>query len=254
MNDIMNGIYRKIDNSFRNAKGFALYEEGVKYACGDGVDRDDTRAFNAFVKADNLKLAPAMCALGDCYRLGIGTGINSHKAMYQYLEAAHAGDAEGAYHYANYCANDQTYGDVTIKRDILFHDAYMKRAADGGYLPALREHAYRQLQEGVMSQCVKYYSLAADQGCAASADMCSALYMHLSKEGIMPQEGSDVSRDYAKGIQYLIMAANLGDIQAMHSVKDIAIAVEDHRYADEMADKIAAYVAANKPTTDKEAC
>jgi len=69
----------------------AKYNLSFLYELGEGVDKDEKKAFKLLeelAEKDDVNARCAQCKLGDFYSKGIGTDVNKSKAFYLYKVAA----------------------------------------------------------------------------------------------------------------------------------------------------------------------
>lgn len=74
---------------------------GVIYQNGEGVARDQKKAFELYQKAAESRIVEAHVRLGDLYFNGHGTEIDDRLALERYTYAAERGDAEAQCKAAN---------------------------------------------------------------------------------------------------------------------------------------------------------
>ena len=65
---------------------------GIMYSFGQGVQRDEIKAFEWFKKGADLKNTAAMFQLAKCYENGNGVKKNKKRAFHYFLELAQLGD------------------------------------------------------------------------------------------------------------------------------------------------------------------
>ena len=70
----------------------ALYELGLKYYRGNGVDVDHKSAFELFMSAAELKYPRAMFYVSLCMHKGIGTDVNKEDSLKWCKRGAKLGD------------------------------------------------------------------------------------------------------------------------------------------------------------------
>jgi len=61
---------------------------GTLYARGQGLPKDNEKAFIWYKKAADKGLSEAQCFLGNCFMFGEGTEIDENKAIHYYELAA----------------------------------------------------------------------------------------------------------------------------------------------------------------------
>src|SRR5260363_218266 len=62
---------------------------------GIGIKKDERKAFELYLKADEMGDAAGTCNVGNCYLNGIGVERNFRKAFAYYQKSAEMGDAAG---------------------------------------------------------------------------------------------------------------------------------------------------------------
>ena len=70
----------------------ALYILGDYYSAGLGVEANEHKAFECYVKSAKLGEAGAINRLGECYSIGIDVEVDDNKAFHCYQEAAERGN------------------------------------------------------------------------------------------------------------------------------------------------------------------
>ncbi len=140
-----------------------LYELGVKYMNGDGVEQSFEKAAELYEKAAILGLAEAQKELAVCYHCGYGIPPSSETAAYWYQKAADQGhiDATSA------LASCYQFGDG-VKEDAKKAAELYEKAAVAGHSDAQRLLGDCYLHGNGVAQdyyeAVKWYSKAIASG------------------------------------------------------------------------------------------
>ena len=97
---------------------------GDRYLRGDGVEKDDAKAFSYYLQAAETGLTEALCRVGQMYFYGCGTELDYEKSLEWYLKAAEAGDAAAM----SYVGRDYAFRDRTEEK---FADKYIGHTTHG---------------------------------------------------------------------------------------------------------------------------
>ena len=91
----MQDEYKKAFDNFNEAAALgypdAIFNTGVCYLHGQGVEKDSTEAFKCFRKAANMEQEDALHNLASCYMQGIGTAKNDSLGIMYYTLSADKG-------------------------------------------------------------------------------------------------------------------------------------------------------------------
>ena len=226
----------------------SIYELGVRYRDGDGVRMDPILAPELFQRAAEMGYAEAQYALGreyidhiqeimprdaamaegvkwfekaakqghigaqlelaKLYATGKGVKEDEAKAFKIYKKAADAGSAEAMYKLTRY----YNLGRGGVKKDKDKARELLRKSAEAGYAEAQRslgldfQHGYNTPVD--LSEAVKWYTLAAEQG-----DSSSKAYLERLKDAIPllePAERGNADAQY-KLAQYIIEHDNIGN-------------------------------------------
>ena len=107
----------------------AQFYLGVCYDHGEGREQDYDKAADLYEKAAEQGVSSAQNNLGVCYHGGLGRKKDLGKAVEWYQKSAAQGDPIVYYNLANMCFREEIQGNALL---------YYKKAADGGYLKAVR--------------------------------------------------------------------------------------------------------------------
>ncbi|MDO8605148.1 MAG: caspase family protein [Phaeospirillum sp.] len=179
------------------------FSNGLNYAIGKEVPKDEEKAARLFRKAAESGLAHAQHNLGVMYENGRGVPQDYAEAVKWYRKAADQGYAT-----AQFNLGGMSYNGQGVPQDYAEAVRCYRKAADQG-------NAEAQYNLGIMYQsgqgvpqdyaeAVKWYRKAADQGNAG------AQY----NLGVMYKNGRGVPQDYAEAVKWYRKAADQGDAHA----------------------------------------
>ena len=158
-------VFRALADSGEELAMSAMFNLGVRYGNGKGVEQDDSQAVHWYQKAADLGDAPAMCNLGFYYAQGKGVEQDDSQAVHWYQKAADLGDAHAMYNLGFYYAQGKG-----VEQDYSQAIHWYQKAADLGDAPAMYNlGVHYDNGEGVEqddSQAVHWYQKAADLGYA----------------------------------------------------------------------------------------
>jgi TPR repeat protein len=103
------------------------FNVGFNYLCGEGVNKDETKAIKWFLNSAILGCSDGQFYLGCCYYKGIGTDKNEIKALEWWLKSAENENAMGQ----SIVGNCYQHGYVVYKNEIEAFEWYMKAAKNG---------------------------------------------------------------------------------------------------------------------------
>jgi TPR repeat protein len=177
-----------------------LYKIGCKYYIGDGVPKDEMRAFERFSKAAEKGHEEAEEALGVFYERGIAVEKNYEKAAEWYQRAAEKGSADASLNLGNLYFNHRVgYGN---EQENAFY-WFLKSAERGNEQAQCLVGVCYYYNKGVpkdYEKAVEWFSKAAEQGYADAQ-----YYL-----GLCYQEGNGVSKDGEKAEELIGLAAEQG--------------------------------------------
>ena len=195
----------------------AMFNLGVNYANGQGVEKNQVEAFNWYLKAAENGIAPAMEQVSRLYSLGQGIGKNNEKAAQWCLTAAQNGSVRFMYllgvRYANgdgvpknekeafkWQLKASEGGDKAAMFNLAYYYEYgvgveinfeascmwLRKAADNGIVPAIRGMGLvYAVGRGVPQNDFLAYawlSLAAAKGASDGMELRDEVRMRLSPE------------------------------------------------------------------------
>jgi TPR repeat protein len=181
----------------------SLYNNGVRYYNGLGVNQDKTEAAKLFHKAAEQGQVNAQLYLGICYDKGTGVNQNKTEAAKWCRKAAEQGDAKAQFRLGEYYDKGEGVTQDKVEAAKLFH-----KAAEQGHITArFRLGEYYDKGEGVMqdtAEAVKWIHKAAEQG-----HVTAQLY-----NGMYYDKGTGVTQDKAEAVKWYRKAAEQGQVNA----------------------------------------
>lgn len=118
-----------LEKAANQGDAYAQYNLGLCYDEGKGREQDYNKAADLYEKAADQGVGIALNNLGLCYRRGIGRKKDLKKAFDCYQKSAAQGEPIAYYNMANLCFSKEVQGNALV---------YYKKAADSGYLKAVR--------------------------------------------------------------------------------------------------------------------
>ncbi|CAI2173636.1 5372_t:CDS:1 [Funneliformis geosporum] len=169
-----------------NGDDFGLYNLGEHYELGNGVNKDEIKAFVYYKKSAENGLVDANFYLGYCYLNGIGTEINKEIGYKLYNEATGKGDISVQnneldkvnYWYHQAAENDNKFafyklGEIYelgkgVSKNLVRAFEFYKKSANQGCLEALYKVAY-YYDNGIVievdkEKALELYKIAAEEG------------------------------------------------------------------------------------------
>ena len=141
----------------------SIYNLGIRYWFGDGVDKNEERAVQYFQEASELNFPDALLLLGNSYSTGKGIAQDKGKAAWCYRKAAEQG-LDAAQYNLGYC---YLKGEG-VERDISQVVYWYEKSAEQGYAPAQEGLGNRYFEgDGIQRDYKKaayWYRKAAEQG------------------------------------------------------------------------------------------
>lgn len=164
----------------------AMYRMAARLKNGDGVDKDEAKAFEYFQKAFDGGLKQAAFDLGQCYKEGIGTKMDLTKAVEMFKIGVKNGDVQsmlqlGLCHF---------YG-IGVPRNEIEACKLFKQASDEKYQFGDAESMYGTcLEEGKgckadMQKALEMYRRACDHGSPQGMFNYADMFHHAKK---VPQD------------------------------------------------------------------
>src|SRR5215218_362635 len=106
------------------SKAISLYNQSLDYLLGNGVAKDEQRAFTLNVEAAQAEYADAVLAMGWFYLNGAGVARDVERARKWYRDSAHRGDTWAMFSLGRIAYDERDYSDALI---------WFRRAADAGH-------------------------------------------------------------------------------------------------------------------------
>ncbi|GBC01725.1 hypothetical protein RclHR1_04300007 [Rhizophagus clarus] len=174
-----------------NENKFVKYNLGRSYQYGNGVKKDEGKAFELYKELAEQGYSNAQNKLGYCYEGGIGTKKDLEKAIYWYQRAAKNQNKFSQYHLGR-CYE---FGNGIEKDEVKAFEWYRK-SAEQGYYDAQNELGYLY-ESGViiekdLEKAVYWYQKAAEKGNKFSQ----------YNLGICYQYGNGIEKDEAKAFEW----------------------------------------------------
>jgi TPR repeat protein len=209
-----------------------LYNLGRKYFNGDGVAKDDEKAFEYFRDAAERGHASAQNWLGFMYDRGRGVVQDDAKAVEWYRKSAEQGNA----HAQNSLGDRYHYGDKGVAFDyVQAVEWYCKSAEQGnaqGQYNLGRMYEYGMGVAKDETRAVEWYRKADAQGYKEAKAALDKLQPkptptpskpaqdpeELYKLGLKYSEGDGVPKDKAKAFEYFLKSAERGNADAQFRV------------------------------------
>ena len=195
-------------SSGSQADAAALFQLGIQYEAGDGVQQDYRKAFDYYQKAADLGNSDAMLSIGVLYANGTGVVKNLKEAAKWFKAAAELGNVYAQY----YLGRMYRFGEG-IDQDQKEAAKWFKAAAEQGSCSAQFSLGYMyQTGQGVPknpAEAIRWYTAAAEQGDVYSQYNLARLY----------DDGKDIPRDRQKALFWYRKAAEQGFQDAIDAVK-----------------------------------
>lgn len=184
--------------SAQGGNASAIYNLGICYEKGQGVQQDILEAVINYRKAAEASLPEAQYMLAGCYKDGIGMQRNEEKAKTWYKQASDQGYPLAQYEYAiNYL------GKYTAEYKTLLEKAY-----ESGIIKAAYPYALCFL-EGIDQDDI--YGLALLKKAIENGDGKAMVYM-----GKLYYDGKFVSEDKSKAFELFSQAAKRGNADGIY--------------------------------------
>ncbi len=178
-----------------------LFNLGLHYEQGKGVDKNMTEAVKWYRKAAEQGYVKAQYNLAVCYYNGAGVTKDMAKAVEWYQKAAEQGFAEAQYRLGVCYANG--YG---VAKDMVKAVEWYQKAAEQGFAEAqYRLGVCYQNGDGII-EAIEWYQKAAEQGFA------EAQY----RLGVCYQNGDGVDKNIIEAIEWYQKAAEQGFAEAQY--------------------------------------
>ncbi len=155
---------------------------GSLYANGDGVEVDDSAAFQWYLKSASGGNVQAQSNVGAMYAMGNGVQKNTEEAVHWFEQSARAGDPNAQFNLAVLLSNDNLEIEKDVERAVKLYRA----AAENGHYPSQARlgHMY-SIGQGVKKDRIQAYvwlSLAAQHGIGTALNALEAIANQMSSE------------------------------------------------------------------------
>ena len=174
-----------------------IFEQGVRYELGHGVEKDEQKAFQLYLQAADGGNIPAECAVADMYMSGRGTVMDPAKGLEYFSRAAEKGSGRamlniGMMHLIG----------AGVPMDSKAAAEWFLRAADAGEAGAFAELGMLYINgEGVeqdIEEGAKWMLRSAESGDPVSQ----------YKVGYMYEEGEGLEKDLGKAYMWYARSAD----------------------------------------------
>lgn len=160
----------------------AQYSLGYNYAKGDFLPRDETKAFEWYLKAARQGDSRSQFLLGDAYYYGTGTIRNYESAIFWYKKASEQGNAKALYSLACCYHKGQGIKEPDIKKAF---ELYLKAAEKGYHNAQLLVARFYEYGEDTIipkdtKKALEWYQKAANQGSETAKIYCRKLEEQLN--------------------------------------------------------------------------
>ena len=171
MGDYKSALKYATESAEKNDK-LGLTVLGAHYLNGNGVNKDEEKAFECYIQAASMGEETALNQLGWMYMNGCGVEEDPSQAFFWYNESANKQSDVGMYNLA-YCYRDG-YG---VEQDSEKAAEWYKKAAEAGYIDAmLALGQYYQEHMIDFDKAEKWLLKAAEAGSAEAMNMLGVFY------------------------------------------------------------------------------
>ncbi|RIB13400.1 hypothetical protein C2G38_2197967 [Gigaspora rosea] len=168
------------------------------YQNGIGIEKDERKAFELYLKADEMGNVKGTFNVGNCYYYGIGVERDLQKAFFYYQKFAEMGNADGMCN-IGYCYNHR----VRVETNIRKAHMYYQKAAKMGDMFAFGKCYNKGIGvEEDAKKAFEYYLNSAEMGNVKG----------IFEIGICYGNGIGVEKNYHKAFEYCQKSADIGDI------------------------------------------
>jgi TPR repeat protein len=178
----------------------AMHRLAEKYERGEGVSKNNEKAFFWYLKSAQQGWLRSACAAGVMLLKGIGVVKDVSSSMLWLLKAAEAGDALAQWSLSTIYAG----GAEGVTRDLKQAFVWCQRAADQGFVAAISNLGLLYALSGKPVQAVACWQKAADQKDPESLYNLALAYVN----------GEGVNQDVGRAFDLLLDAAQQGVAQA----------------------------------------
>lgn len=189
-----------------DAKG--MYDLALCYQKGEGVDKNEKKAFQLLLRASDKGYDEAKFQLAECYYFGKGTKLDWERAYELYIETASHGNRKAQFMVGYYLMRNHgnSFFSTVSERNTIKAFGWFMKSAEQGYHPAQRRIG--TFFESGTDPCVRnlekakfWYLKAAEQGNERALFALGRIYAN----GI-----DEITPDYFKAFEYYLMSAKKG--------------------------------------------
>lgn len=189
-----------------DAKG--MYDLALCYQKGEGVDKNEKKAFQLLLRASDKGYDEAKFQLAECYYFGKGTKLDWERAYELYIETASHGNRKAQFMVGYYLMRNHgnSFFSTVSERNTIKAFGWFMKSAEQGYHPAQRRIG--TFFESGTDPCVRnlekaefWYLKAAEQGNERALFALGRIYAN----GI-----DEITPDYFKAFKYYLMSAEKG--------------------------------------------
>lgn len=229
-----------------------IYDIGLANYLGEGVPKNTKAAFWRLKKAAERGHEYAMYYLAECYLNGYGTSKDSDKA-YQLYEKSANSDCELAM--AKLCSD--YFSGTHYKKDYRQSAYWGEKALEKGVNSVRFEVAYSNKETGNIERARELYTILADEednvaamnnlGCLEKESSISAEWFAKAADrgsrvaqiniGRYYKNGTGVTQDYSKAMDYFMKSAEQDYPDAMHEIAMMykaKLGIDEEDYPDKM--------------------
>ena len=192
----------------RNGDPIAQLEIGICYQKGDGVEKDEIKAFEWFEQSARQGNADAQTCLGLCYGMGMGVQKDFDQAIKWWRKAAYQGHPQAQYYLGN-CYNHGTGVSVDYTHAALW---YQKAAEQGNADAQFMIGVFYSIGRGVQESSADAASWWLKSAVQGNSD---AQYMI----GVCYENGEGVEKDGNQATYWYEKAAKQGQKDAIVKIK-----------------------------------
>jgi TPR repeat protein len=201
-------LIEKLQSESASGDPTALFELGKAYASGNGVVRDERKAFDCYRKSAELGNAKAQNNLGRIYFNGWGVEKDEGEAIRWFRRSAEQGASLAQYTLGCMLADGKG-----APKDIAGAVHWFKKSADQGYADAQFRlgHLYETGAEGLPAnahEASKWFAKAATQNHPGAANNL----------GVMHEYGNAVELSKTEAFRLYQLAAAGGDAKGMSNL------------------------------------
>lgn len=199
-------ISKQLEEQAQKGIAAAQYQLALAYEAGDGVPKDEKKAFEWMKESASQGYGLALCQLGVYYMKGIFIEKSETLAIYYFNQAVQKGVSEANYHMG--VCYEQGIGVVpSVEKALLFYE----RAVNEGVTEAIA--SYDRLKALAPETSVDDSDLSQEEGDSLDED---EEYFYKAEDYYYGQNGQDV--DYEEAVKWYEKAAELNHADAQFSL------------------------------------